>query len=122
MNPSHKVILTALFVFLLNCFVPQVHAQSEATSDAGTWFKKADAELDHIYKKVLSKLTDKQQRTEFTKAEKAWESFRDADAKFRAGVTGGGSAYTMDYLGNLAEMTEARTKELRDFLNHLPPH
>jgi hypothetical protein len=43
MNPFHKIAFTGLIIFLLSCFAPLAHAQSETTSDAETWFKKADA-------------------------------------------------------------------------------
>jgi uncharacterized protein YecT (DUF1311 family) len=120
MNILRRVTFAALLVSLLAGFVQRSYAQSEAATGAEQLFKKADAELNQVCDDVTKKLTDGRQKTDFIKAQKAWVSFRDADAEFRAGVTGGGSAYTTDYLANLTELTEERTKQLSEFLKHLP--
>ena len=87
------------------------------TTIADQSFKLADAELNSTYKLLQSRLQSASQKSELTKAQKAWIAFRDSDATFRAGVSsGGGSAYSMDYLANLTELTEQRAKELKALL------
>ena len=91
--------------------------ESDPRTAGEKWFKRADAELNRTYKLLQSRLESAQLKQELVKAQKAWIAFRDADAAFQAGITsGGGSAYSIDYMGNLAEMTEERTKELKALL------
>lgn len=117
-----KIFAKIVLVLFLCGWSAGAWAQSEATQDADAWFKKADAELNQVYKTVLAKISDPQQKQELEKAQKAWVAFRDADAQFRAGVSsGGGSSYTTDMLGNMAEMTDARTKDLKALLGRLSP-
>ena len=91
--------------------------QPSGDDQADQSFKAADAELNRTYKLLQSHLQSAQQKKDLTKAQKAWIAFRDSNAAFRAGVTsGGGSAYSMDYLANLTELTQQRNKQLKALL------
>jgi uncharacterized protein YecT (DUF1311 family) len=50
----------------------------------------------------------------FKEAQQKWQSFRDAEASFHAGLTsGGGSAYSVDYQIERLELTRERIKVLK---------
>ena len=92
-------------------------AQPEVKDEAAKAFKQADAELNVVYQEFKNVIKDERNLRELTQAQRAWLVFRDAEAEFRAGrSSGGGSAYTADYLANLAELTRQRTDELKALL------
>lgn len=101
-------------------FAGQSFGQPDVVDTAERDFKKADAEMNAMYQKVLSALaqdTDhgKIHIANLKKAQRAWLAFRDAEATARAGASSdGGSAYSMDYLANLKILTIYRTKELAE--------
>jgi len=103
-------------------FAGQSFGQTDVVDAAEKEFKKADAEMNAAYQKVLSVLVKAPDHgkiliADLKKAQRAWLVFRDAEAAIRAGVSsGGGSAYSMDYLANLATLTEQRTKDLNRLL------
>jgi len=99
-----------------------IFAQSEATESADSEFKKADTELNQIYTEVLGRMPNKVTKAKFVESEKAWLNYRDSDAALFAGVTShGGSAYSMDLLGNLTEITKQRIQELKRLSKLLRP-
>ena len=96
-------------------------AQSDAKLEAEQGFRKADAELNSIYKQLQSRLESTQAKGELAKAQREWIAFRDAESTLRAGLSsGGGSAYLMDRMSNQAELTEIRTRQLKAILSRLP--
>lgn len=116
-----KAHLLSIFSIAALLIAPSAFAQSEATLAAERWFRRADADLNRTYTQLQSRLKSPRAKDELAKAQRAWIAFRDSDSAFRAGITsGGGSAYSMDYMGNQAELTEQRTKKLKTFLQHLP--
>lgn len=107
----------AFCALLLSC---SAYCQSEATQLAEEQYKKADAELNKTYGELLDTLKDKRIRDDFEKARSAWISFRESDAKARAGLSSdGGSAYAMDYYANMTEATQQRTAQLMVILRAL---
>ncbi len=109
-----KHILIFLVAILGFCSFGMLHAQSEATKLADAEFKRLNAELNQIYKEILDRISDPVRKEELIKSQQQWITFRDADAHFRAAITSeGGSAYSIDYFGNLSELTELRIKHLK---------
>ena len=54
----------------------------------------------------------------FKEAQQKWLSFRDAEACFQAGLTsGGGSAYSIDYMSERLELTRERIRLLKKVLD-----
>ena len=95
-------------------FSPLACCQSDATLLAEDGYKKADAELNQIYNELIGVLKEKRNKDDLSKAQRAWIMFRESDAKARAGITSdGGSAYAMDYLANMTEITQQRIEQLR---------
>jgi len=102
-------------VFLSSIQAPLI-AQSEATTLAESDYKKTDKELNEIYTKILKRI-QKKPKQEFIESQRAWLSFRDLDAKFRAGISSqGGSSYSTDYIAILTELTAQRVIHLNSIL------
>ncbi len=80
---------------------------------------EADADLNKTYRELISKLVDKKWELKLRTAQQAWIKYRDANCDFVSELSGGGSASTFEYNFCLADVTTARTKELRETLNQI---
>lgn len=89
-------------------------------------FEKADAELNRVYQAALKDIPEMAIADEpaFNKeawekalraSQRAWVAFRDAECNDHVPLfSGGGSMRTGEVIGCATEMTEARTKYLKD--------
>ena len=77
----------------------------------------ADANLNKTYRELIAKLGDKKWELKLRTAQQTWIKYRDANCDFVMELSGGGSASTFEYNFCLADMTTARTKELRETLD-----
>jgi uncharacterized protein YecT (DUF1311 family) len=77
----------------------------------------ANADLDKLYKQLMSKLDPEQQKS-LKEAQRAWIKWRDAEADIIARVGGavGGSAMRVDYANAQARLIKQRTEVLRGYL------
>jgi uncharacterized protein YecT (DUF1311 family) len=90
----------------------------DAGSDSD--FQKADKELNRLYNQILAKnAADKMFIQKFIKSEKAWIAFRDAevDARFPHDPDDYGSSLPMCQSLELAQLTSARVKQIKPWLN-----
>ena len=114
-----KYATISILIFGSLITVPQnaaAQSQAEMNQDAATNFEKTDIELDLVYKKLISKI-DKKSQAKLKTAQKAWIVFRDADAEMIADLDArGGSMAPMIYYGRKAELTKARTDQLKNIL------
>ncbi len=119
-------LLTAMALAALTGFsAPAARAQdcTDATQMgldecAGAAYKKADAELNQIYGRIVARLgQDAGTKAKLVTAQKAWIAFRDADCAFRASAVAGGSIYPMAMALCLADATKQRVSELRPLLS-----
>ncbi len=79
----------------------------------------ADAELKSVCQSLGDALGPRDNEL-FQEAQKKWQSFRDAEASFQAGLTsGGGSAYSLDYQTERMEKTRERIKVLKKVLDSI---
>ena len=110
-------ILTLLGAYALLLSLPtQAQSQQEMNAQARKDFKKADAELNTIYKKVIALLPDAKSVELLRKAQRAWVVFRDANAAFHADGMRGGSAAPLLFYGQQTQLTQARLKHLQRYL------
>ncbi len=80
-------------------------------------YRKSDKDLNDAYRSVVERLKDDSiKTTKLQAAQKAWLFFRDAECAFSSGGTSGGSVYPMVLSLCLDKLTQARTKELRAYL------
>lgn len=104
----------------LFAFASPGRSQSEATMQAEKAFKEAAAELDAVYRTVLSRIDQPKLKRDVQAAQRAWIAFRDREATARAAASSqGGSAYSMDLLAARAELTQERTLQLQKLLKRL---
>src|SRR5215813_2126421 len=64
------------------CANPQT--QLEMNECQGKEYRKADAELNAVYKQLMSKLDDEGEKAALKNAQLAWIKFRDANCDFEA--------------------------------------
>lgn len=97
--------------------------QQELNQCARDEFDAADKQLNLTWKKLLAQ-SDKSYVKALRKAQRAWIVFRDAevDAMFACKDDDmrmcWGSMYPLLYHGAMTELTEARTKQLQDYIKH----
>ncbi len=78
----------------------------------GIRYQKAEQDLNVTYAHLISKLDDTG-KAKLRAAQNAWLSFRRYNAAFQADSARGGSMASLIALTVSADMTEARTKELK---------
>lgn len=114
-----------LFLMATNASAQNHHSQNpcenaqttvEMRDCVGKEYKKADDELNSVYKQLMSKLTDEGHKAALKTAQQAWIKYRDANCEFEAYLNRGGTIYPVVYTGCLSAMTTARTKELRELI------
>ena len=92
--------------------------QAEMNQEAINDFKTADAELNKVYKLVLSKLDEKQKKNLII-AQKNWINFRDAHCNFQADLYEGGTIQPLIRYSCLASKTNDRIDDLNEILADL---
>jgi uncharacterized protein YecT (DUF1311 family) len=120
-------VLVALAALALAALATGSPARADDCATAGTQyamdqcaeqsFKETDAELNALYRQITVRLTANQQTTQsLVSAQKAWLLFRDAECKFVASASEGGSVHPMIVTGCLDHETAKRVDELKIFL------
>ncbi len=85
---------------------------------AGTAFKKADAELNGLYRRITGRLKDDVATLNLlVAAERAWVSFRDAECRFANSGSADGSVYPMIMAQCEEGLTRGRITDLTAYLN-----
>jgi uncharacterized protein YecT (DUF1311 family) len=117
-----KATLLRLLLLAAICMLPMVsaHAQTQAqmNNQAFAEFKKADADLNKIYAKVMAKLDD-EGKEKLKTAQRAWIAFRDAQAELDADVSRGGTMAPLLRSSSMTDSTQARIRQLQDYLKTL---
>ena len=76
-------------------------------------YDKADAELNKVYRELISKVKDVRLKNKLIAAQRTWIKFRDESCNFVYEFHKEGTMRTVMLLGCLTMTTENRTKELR---------
>ncbi|THD59787.1 lysozyme inhibitor LprI family protein [Phenylobacterium sp.] len=85
--------------------------QIELNQLAAANFRKADAQLNALYRRVTNHLPAGA-KAKLVASQRLWISFRDAECRFRAESVAGGSAQPMVFAGCQATLTRERIKSL----------
>jgi uncharacterized protein YecT (DUF1311 family) len=89
-------------------------SQAELNECYGNAYKKADAELNVLYRQITARLKDdKAITTLLVAAQRAWVAFRDAECDFSVSGISGGSAYGMILAICLDKLTGKRIDDVR---------
>jgi len=93
---------------------PCANAQTQAEMNdcAGREYKKADAELNQAYQKLVAML-DSDDKAQLKDVENTWIKYRDANCNFVADQYKGGTMRPMTLGFCLADITRNRTAELK---------
>lgn len=82
-------------------------------------YKKADAQLNKVYKQLMTILT-KKEKPLLIQAEKDWVKFRDSHCKFEASQYEGGSIQPLINYNCLQESTKKRIAEIKASIKKHP--
>jgi len=92
--------------------------QTTMNSCADEAYKKADAELNAVYKQITDRLkNDQPAKKLLVTAQKAWLNFRDSECTFATAAAARGSMYPMLLAQCREGVTGKRTDELKAYLN-----
>lgn len=109
MKNSYYLIVLALFCC---CNISWAQTQSEMNATAHAQYKKADAQLNKVYKQLMS-ILDKKEKPLLIQAEKDWIKYRDSHCKFEVSPSEGGSIQPLIYSNCLEELTRKRIAEIK---------
>jgi uncharacterized protein YecT (DUF1311 family) len=109
MQKKHLILALLLFYFCNNSFA---QTQSEMNATANANYKKADTELNKVYKQLMA-ILDKNEKPLLIQAEKDWVKFRDSHCKFEASQYEGGSIRPLIYSNCLEALTQKRIAEIK---------
>jgi uncharacterized protein YecT (DUF1311 family) len=93
--------------------------QSEINRCADKAYAEADAKLNVIYRQITSRLRSEEfQKTlkALITAQRAWIAFRDAECAFVGSDSVGGSVNPLVVSSCLAELTNKRVEDLKQYL------
>jgi uncharacterized protein YecT (DUF1311 family) len=99
-----------------NCKSPQT--QLDMNLCEGQRAQAADRTLNQVYQQVRAKYRGTPQADKLVDAQLAWIAFRDQECQFSAARFEGGSIAPMVKSGCVAQLTIARTKDLRTYLKN----
>jgi uncharacterized protein YecT (DUF1311 family) len=102
--------ISLLFAVPVALVCAQTQSQMNAQARAG--FKRVDAELHKAYDALRARLSDTESKRKLEVSQRAWITFRDAEAAFAADQVRGGTAATVVRYTSMTESTEQRIKQL----------
>jgi len=82
-------------------------------------YKQADAELNRVYRELMSKLDDEGHKTSLKTAQQAWLKYRDGHCEFVSYLNRGGTIYFVVLTECMTSLTSSRTKELKEQITNL---
>lgn len=88
---------------------------AEMRSCADARYQEADAELNKVYRQLITGLSEKH-RTQLKMAQQAWLGFRDKHAAFAAAAFEDGTMAPVVEMTELTTLTRQRTEQLKLFL------
>lgn len=100
---------------MANCKDPMT--QMEMNRCAALDLAKADSHLNATYKKLMPQL-DGNQKAEVKAIQLTWIKFKDLNCKFESSSAEGGSMQPLLRDTCLTRLTEARTKDLKDWIEY----
>jgi uncharacterized protein YecT (DUF1311 family) len=121
---SFRLPIPFLLLALLHPLAAAAADEATACKDAATTaamracenkrYQDADRQLNMVYTRLMATL-DNNQKEKLRLAQRAWLQFRDANSDFQAAAAGGGTLSPLLKIAAMADMTEARLKELTNY-------
>lgn len=104
--------LPALLITLaLTPVIAGAQSTAEMKQDAGTRFDQADKAMNAAYQQLM-KILNEEGRKRLRETQRAWITYRDAQAGFDSHHFVGGTAEGLERTGSLELLTRERTKRL----------
>ncbi len=110
-----NIIILVLFLCFINV-VSFGQTQMEMNQQASTNFKKADAKMALIYKKVQKETPSDIDKKLLLDAQRTWIKYKEAHCKSASASYKGGSIQPLIYYNCLTEITNERIKQLNIYL------
>lgn len=122
-----KLISAALLIWAVVSFGPPEQTsdpcKGETTAEmkqcTAKTFKKADDELNKVYRELMSKLADEGHKASLKTAQQSWLKYRDSNCDFEAYLNRGGTIYSVVVSDCMTKMTASRTKEMKGEIQEL---
>ncbi|WP_210191647.1 MULTISPECIES: lysozyme inhibitor LprI family protein [Rhodomicrobium] len=118
--------MLAALIFMLSCAVSCAAAWAQDCGSAPTQaamnrcfasaYKKNDARLNALYNEIKGRLKNKADSGPLVASQRAWLAFRDAECRFSASATAGGSVQPAILASCLDGMTRDRIKTFEAYL------
>ena len=108
-----------IMLVLFLCFINEVsfgQTQMEMNQQASTNYKKADAKMVLIYKKVQKETLSDIDKKLLLDAQRKWIIYKEAHCKSASASYEGGSIQPLIYFNCLTEITKERIKQLNIYL------
>jgi uncharacterized protein YecT (DUF1311 family) len=123
---KNQILFTALIALTLILFPSPLKAQDDTACRspqtqsamnqcAGLDYRRADVELNRVYRQLVAALR-RDRREQLTTAQLAWISFRDEHCDFVSSRYAGGSIQPLIQNDCLAEVTRTRIEQLKVLL------
>jgi uncharacterized protein YecT (DUF1311 family) len=110
-----KTMMWGLFLSLGLTVSAFAQTQLDMNVDAISAYKKADKELNLVYKQLVGKISE-QEKTNLKTAQRKWIKMKESSCTKEAAEYEGGSMYPMIYHDCLASKTKKRIIELKKML------
>ncbi len=107
-------LLLCLIAIVTVCETSRAQTQGQMNHVSAIDFEKADSDLNKAYTSILSSLS-RDEKVEFIAAQRAWLTYRDAQATFQANIAAkGGTMRPLIYNTTRTRLTEERIKEMKN--------
>ena len=110
-----NIIILVLFLCFINV-VSFGQTQMEMNQQASKNYKKADAKMALIYKKVQMETVSDNDKKLLLDAQRTWIKYKEAHCKSASASYAGGSIKPLIYFNCLTEITKERIKQLNIYL------
>ena len=111
---SRSMLKRMVLLVIVPLALLSAQTQSEMNAQARWEFERADAELHKTYDALLARLSDAESKRKLEASQRAWITFRDAQAAFEADQVRSGSAGPVLRYNSMTESTEQRIKQLKN--------
>ena len=110
-----NIIILVLFLYFINV-VSFGQTQMEMNQQASTNYKKTDAKMALIYKKVQKETLSDMDKKLLLDAQRTWIKYKEAHCKSASASYVGASIQPLIYFNCLTEITKERIKQLNIYL------
>ena len=116
MKPAMTKILSVILLCAAAPVAVLAQTNAEMKEEAAELLEESDKAMNAAYQQLLKILGDEGKKR-LRDSQRAWLTFRDAQAGFDSHPMAGGTGEGLERLGSLNQLTEERTKRLKEDYN-----